>query len=238
VTSSVHAHPRHYVGRLFLLALALPAMLALAGSWAPTAAKADGDPASDVLATQQLFLPQDAAVPPAQQAQLTALLNEAGRGDYPIRAALIASATDLGSVTALWNQPQNYAQFLGQELGLVYHGPLLVVMPNGFGLYHVPKTATAQRALTGGPNPRIGIGAAAITAIRKLSAAAGHPLAPPTTATSNPGATPSSPTPWIVFATGALLIAAAWTASLRARPVSRPRKKPSSAPPNASPWAF
>ena len=203
-------------------------MLALAGASAPTPAKADGDPASDVLATQQLFLPQDAAVPPAQQAHLTALLQEAARGGYPIRVALIASATDLGSVTALWNQPQNYAQFLGQELGLVYHGPLLVVMPTGFGLYHLPHPSTAQRALAGGPNPRAGTGTAAITAIRNLAAAAGHPLAPPTTATSNPRTTRGSPTPWIVFAIGAILIAAAWTASLRARPLTRPPKEPSS----------
>jgi hypothetical protein len=228
VTSSAHAQPRHYVGRLFLLALALLAMLALAGAWAPTSAKADGDPASDVLATQSLFLPQDAAVPPAQQAQLAALLREAARSGYPIRVALIASATDLGSVTALWNQPQNYAQFLGQELGLVYHGPLLVVMPSGFGLYHVHLISTAEHALASRPNPRSGIGAAAITGIRKLAAAAGHPLAPPAV-TSNPGATAGSPIPGIVFAIGAILIALAWIASLRARPLRRPAKKPSSA---------
>ena len=228
VTTSAPAHHPHHVGRVLLRALALLAMLALAGASAPTPAKADGDPASDVLATQQLFLPQDAAAPPAQQAHLTALLQEAARGGYPIRVALIASATDLGSVTALWNQPQNYAQFLGQELGLVYHGPLLVVMPTGFGLYHLPHPSTAQRALAGGPNPRAGTGTAAITAIRNLAAAAGHPLAPPTTATSNPRTTRGSPTPWIVFAIGAILIAAAWTASLRARPLTRPPKEPSS----------
>jgi hypothetical protein len=203
-------------------------MLALAGAWAPTSAKADGDPASDVLATQSLFLPQDATVPPAQQAQLAELLREAARSGYPIRVALIASATDLGSVTALWNQPQNYAQFLGQELGLIYHGPLLVVMPSGFGLYHVHPISTAEHALATGPNPRSGIGAAAITGIRNIAAAAGHPLAPPA-ATSNPSAASGSPFPWIVFAIGAILIALAWIASLRSRPLSRPGKKPSSA---------
>jgi hypothetical protein len=228
VTGSAHAYPRHYLGRLFLQALALLAMLALAGAWAPTSATADGDPASDVLATQSLFLPQDAAVPPAQQAQLAALLREAARRRYPIRAALIASATDLGSVTALWNQPQNYAQFLGQELGLVYDGPLLVVMPSGFGLYHVPHVSTAEHVLASGPNPRSGIGAAAISGIRNLAAAAGHPLAPPTV-TSNRRATGTSPVPWIVFAVGAILVALAWMASLRARPLSRPGRKPSAA---------
>jgi hypothetical protein len=225
VTESPHAHP---VGRLLLQALALLAMLALGSAWAPTAARADGDPASDVLATQQLFLPQDAAASPAQQAQLAALLQETDRSGYPIRVALISSATDLGSVTGLWNQPQNYARFLGQELGLVYHGPLLVVMPSGFGLYHIPHPATAERALAGGPSPRGGIGAAAITAVDELAAAAGHPLALPSGGPTKAGATTGSPIAWIAFATGAILIALAWVASLRARPPRFARRKPSS----------
>ena len=199
-------------------------MLALASTWAPAAATADGDPASDVLATQQLFLPQDAAVPPAQQAQLGALLQEAARSGYPIRVALIPSATDLGSVTALWNQPQNYARFLGQELELVYHGPLLVVMPSGFGLYRFPYPAISERALTGASNPDRRVGAAAITGVRNLAAAAGHPLVLPSAGATNAGAGAGSPTPWIVFATGAILIAAAWTASLRARPLRAARR--------------
>jgi hypothetical protein len=229
MADSANAHGRRQGIRVWLRALALLCMLALAGASAPTAARADGDPASDVLATQSLFLPQDAAVPTAQQAQLAKLLEESALGGYPIRVALIASATDLGSVTALWNQPQNYARFLGQELGLVYHGPLLVVMPDGFGLYHFLRPSTAQRALAGSPNPRAGIGAAAITAIRNIAAAAGHPLAAPTAAATNPATTGGSPTPWIVFAIGAILIAVAWTASLRTRPLGRPGNKASSA---------
>ena len=204
-------------------------MLALAGAWAPTPRRPTAIPASDVLATQQLFLPQDAAVPPAQQAQLAALLQEAARSGYPIRVALIASATDLGSVTALWNQPQNYAQFLGQELGLVYHGPLLVVMPTGFGLYHVPHPSTAERALAGGPNPRCGDRSSSDHRHPEPSRRRRTPPRTANAATSNPGAASGSPTPWIVFAIGAILIAVAWIASLRARPLSRPGKKPSSA---------
>ena len=114
--------------------LASIAILALAAGSLAASARADGDPASDVLATQSLFLPQDAGVPLAQQNQLTALLEAAASSGYQIRVAIIASSSDLGSVTELWRQPQTYARFLGQELSLVYHGPLLVVMPNGFGL--------------------------------------------------------------------------------------------------------
>ena len=36
----------------------------------PAWARADGDPASDVLATQALFLPQDAGIPLPQRGQL------------------------------------------------------------------------------------------------------------------------------------------------------------------------
>jgi hypothetical protein len=173
--------------------------LALASGWSAAPARADGDPASDVLALQSLFLPQDAGVPLEQQGQLVALLAAARRSSYQLRVALIASSTDLGSVTELWRQPQNYAQFLGQELSLVYRGPVLVVMPNGFGL-----------------------GTAALGAIRRLAAESGHVLALPRTtvpsaATSGSAATVS----WLAFAIGIALIALAWAASLRAQPRHR-----------------
>ena len=122
-------------------------MLALAcGSFA-TAARADGDPASDVLATQSLFLPQDAGIPLPQQSQLTGLLQASASSGYPIRVAIIATKADLGSVTELWRQPQTYARFLGQELSLVYRGPLLVVMPGGYGFYRL------EPPLPAGPVP-------------------------------------------------------------------------------------
>ena len=71
----------------------------------PTSAAADGDPASDVLAQQSLFLPQDAGLSSTQQSQLGALLSSASRHGFPIRVALIASPSDLGSISELWKQP-------------------------------------------------------------------------------------------------------------------------------------
>jgi hypothetical protein len=100
------------------------------GGFAP-GARADGDPASDVLLAQALFLPQDAGVPATEQAQLASLLAAAHHAGYNLRVALIARPADLGSVTALWHQPENYARFLGQEQSLNYTGALLVVMPGG-----------------------------------------------------------------------------------------------------------
>jgi hypothetical protein len=222
---SKSTHNRAFRLRLDALAVALVAMLALACVWSAPPARADGDPASDVLATQQLFLPQDAPAPPAQQTQLTEFLQEAARGGYPIRVALIASATDLGSVTALWRQPQLYARFLGQELSLAYHGPLLVVMPNGFGLYHLPPGSTTHLATA---NTSAGLVSAAVTAVRRLAAAAGHPLALPKAKTTKASGN-NSAAEWIAFALGALAIAAAWTASLRTRPLNIGRRKATSA---------
>lgn len=193
-------------------------------AWSPAAALADGDPASDVLASQPLFLPSDAGVSATQQAQLSAVLAAAQRSGYPIRVALIASKTDLGSVTGLWGSPRNYAKFLGQELSLVNQRPLLVVMPNGFGLSGSAHTvASGESALQGIPISAGGGGlaTAALRAVQHLSAAAGHRL--PTPQAGAPAATSSSASvvPWIVFAAGAAMIAAAWTASLRARPLRR-----------------
>jgi hypothetical protein len=201
------------------------AVLALASGWAAGPARADGDPASDVLASQTLFLPQDAGVPASEQSQLGALLMSAQQSRYQIRVALIASPADLGSVTELWRQPQNYARFLGQELSLVYRGTLLVVMPNGYGLYraasHIPG---GRSAVAGAPDPGPDLATATLTTIQRLAAASGHTLPlPKATAPSN-GGSPDT-IAWVVFAIGAALIALAWTASLRARPLRATRTR-------------
>lgn len=196
-------------------------MFALAGGLSAAPASADGDPASDVLAVQSLFLPQDAAVSSTQAAQLQQLINEAPRTGYQIRVALIASATDLGSVTELWRKPQTYAEFLAQELGLAYHGPLLIVMPNGLGL-HAPQRLFAPsthlpaglRSLIPGAN----LGAAAITAIRQLAAASGHPLPAPT-ATGRPHNSTAHTVEDIVFLVGLSICIVAFILSVRDRPL-------------------
>ena len=194
---------------------------ALAGGWLAGRAVADGDPASDVLATQALFLSADAGIGPTQQAQLGAILQSAQHAAEPIRVAIVASPIDLGSVTELWRHPQDYAKFLGQELGLVYRGTLLVVMPDGFGVYRAsPRAGDTASAVTGLSAPGRRLGTATLAAIERLAAAAGHPLAIPQVRTRARGAT-TDITAWIVLAIGGLAIAAAWTASLRARPVGR-----------------
>jgi len=205
------------------------ALIAFAWAWHAAPARADGDPASDVLATQALFLPQDAGATPAQRAQLTALLQNAARRGYPIRVALVASAADLGSVTALWRQPATYARFLGQELAFVHKGPLLVVMPNGFGLTRLGHPPPGESALAALAAPGAGLAGAAITAVRRLAADAGHPL--PVSSVQAPRAGGSSDAiAWIVLAAGALAIAIAWGLSLRARPLRTGPRSAETAP--------
>jgi hypothetical protein len=194
------------------------AAMSLAGS-----AKADGDPASDVLATQALFLPWDANVPTAQQAGLAGVVSSAQRHGFPIRVAMIASGSDLGSVSALWRLPQQYAQFLGEELSLLYHGTLLVVMPDGFGLYGPAPGVAAGHSALAGLHPAAGgpvLGTAALSAVQRVAAAAGHPVTVPTAAATAPASAAGSTgaIPILAFVLGLALIAAAWTASWRARP--------------------
>jgi len=214
-----------------LVALVLTAALAFASGWSAGPARADGDPASDVLASQSLFIPEDGGIPAAQQTQLVALLESAQRARYPIRVALIATQADLGSVTELWRQPQSYAGFLGQELSLIYHGTVLVVMPNGFGVYRSGTSlGAAQAALAGARTPGAGasLGSAALNAIQRLAGAAGHRFTA-SASSAPPASSVASGTPglaeWVALLLGAALIALAWTASLRAQPPRRGRDR-------------
>ncbi len=172
------------------LALGVLAVTALAialGIW-PVRALADGDPASDVLTETPVYVPADAGIPASGQAQLRQLVGEAaGHGD-PLRVALIAHRSDLGSIGALWGRPNVYAGFLGTELSLVAHGTLLVVMPNGYGVDVIGEPDAAARTQAAAAPlihlaPAGGGGAAlvdrAITAVRRIAGTDGIDLAVP-----------------------------------------------------------
>jgi hypothetical protein len=221
---------RDHRARVRRLGTILALSLGLLSLVLPAVARADGDPASDVLATQSLFLPADAGVSFAHESQLNQVLANAAASGFPMRVAVIASSSDLGSVTALWRQPQTYAQFLGEELSLLYHGTLLVVMPDGFGLDGPAQTVAAGHSALAGLRPAAGgavLGTAALTAVRRVAAAAGHPLALPAAAAAVPGPASGStnPIPIVVFVLGLGLIGAAWWASLRARPARLPGRR-------------
>lgn len=159
----------------------LLAALLVSGT-AAQAARADGDPASDVLLSQALYLPVDAGLSAQQQTDLSALLGAAKRAGLSVRVAVIPSSYDLGSVVALWHRPGTYARFLGIELSLVYKQALLVVMPNGVGLnWPGHSTASADHRLatiSPGPDPA-GLLAGTEEAVRAVAAASGVAIAPP-----------------------------------------------------------
>jgi cytochrome oxidase Cu insertion factor (SCO1/SenC/PrrC family) len=169
--------------RAFLaVVLAVLACCAL-GALAPSAALADGDPGSDVLVYQNLFVASDANISIAQQVELGDLLTSAQRGGFTIRVAIIATPDDLGAITQLWGKPASYASFLGIELSLAYAQRLLVVMPDGFGFnWQGHSTAAAYKVLDkiaikpGGS----GLATSTETAVRALAAASGVWLAAPT----------------------------------------------------------
>jgi cytochrome oxidase Cu insertion factor (SCO1/SenC/PrrC family) len=167
--------------RKHVCALALLAVVAVGGPFTALA-RADGDPGSDVLVSQDLFVTSDASASVKQQVQLGGLLQAADRAGFPVRVAIIASRYDLGAITALWLKPRTYARFLGLELSLAYKQRLVVVMPNGFG-FNWPghATASAYRLLTHIPSKlgETGLAGAAESAVRRLAGAAGIKLASP-----------------------------------------------------------
>jgi hypothetical protein len=150
---------------------------------AAPAARADADPASDVLISRNVFYPYNAKIADDVVERLETVLRDAQERRFRIKVALIAQRYDLGGVFQLYRQPQRYAEFLGQELVFVYGGRLLVAMPNGFGYADRGKPqARLARALTGlqapGTDPTR-LAEAATTAVRRLAAAGGHRLPPP-----------------------------------------------------------
>ena len=162
---------------------AIGTMLALAVltiAVAPGIALADGDPASDVLLGQNVFYPYSPAVSAGLQKQLNAETAAASRAHFPIKVALIAAPTDLGAIPTLFGKPQQYAAFLDQEISFLNVKPLLlVVMPNGYGVQHLGPAATRAAATLKRPaSARTDdLARAAILAVPKLAAAAGHPIA-------------------------------------------------------------
>jgi hypothetical protein len=142
---------------------------------ATSAALADGDPASDYLITQPMFVPFGNHTTTKKATELDRLLLDAKAKGFPLKVAVIASPYDLGSIPSLFRQPQRYASFLGQEDYYFFKAELLVVMPNGYGLYKAktgvpPADKKAILALRPpGTNDGDGLIAAAERAVQALA---------------------------------------------------------------------
>jgi len=147
---------------------------------APAVARANGDPASDYLLVQSIFLPFNAKVDPNASKELADTIRAANQKGFKIKVAVIGSRYDLGTAFSLYNKAQKYAQFLGLELSFQFRDHLLVVMPNGYGVSIDGKSDPAGTKLV---NTLLPPGKDATSqvrgatqAIRKLAAASGHQL--------------------------------------------------------------
>jgi hypothetical protein len=178
---------RTRAGVLILLAVVIAAGVTA------SSARADGDPASDALITEEVFYPYSSTVSEGLQKTLNAETSAASRSHFPIKVALIASPADLGSVTELFGQPQKYADFLGREISY-FEGKqllLLVVMPFGYGVRGLSPPAALAAATLKKPtgNQSDDLARAAIVAVAKLAIAAGYPIK------NIPVASPAHPSP-------------------------------------------
>ena len=160
-----------------LLVLAAAAALALPAS----SARANGDPASDVLLLQDVYLPYAPGVPKPLGNTITELLKTTRKAGFKLKVAIIAKPQDLGAVPQYFGKPTEYAPFLHSEIAFNTQKPLLVVMPTGFGVAGLP--VGAEEGLEGVTPPEsadgIELGRAAVKAIVGLSKAAGHPVPEP-----------------------------------------------------------
>jgi hypothetical protein len=157
------------------------------------AAFAHGDPSSHSLEQDVLYPAVGDRPTPETELQLLGLLYAARDAGYPIKVALVANEQDLTDDLSMLSKPQAYAEFVAGEVsrGRSLRGPILVVMPMGYGLAgNLPddetgtlhpltraESATLVAALgpvAGDSGEELAIGAE--TATRKLAALAGHPL--------------------------------------------------------------
>ena len=197
----------------------------LAALFAASSALADGDPASDVLIGENVFYPYSPAVSTSLQKTLNDETTAASRAHFPIKVALIASPPDLGAIPDLFGKPRQYARFLEQEISFLNTKPLLlVVMHNGYGVQNLgPAATTAAESLS---KPRSAqsddLARAAIVAVRKLAAEAGHPI--PAVA-SPPGNGGDSPVLTLLVLALASVAAAGLVLMIRRRPAANTRRR-------------
>lgn len=195
---------------LTVAAVALAAAGALGGTLT-SGALGDGDPASDTLLGENVFYPYQPPVTGSVEQALNAETAAAKKAGFPIKVALIAAPVDLGVIPDLFGKPQEYADFLDQEISFQARQLLLVVMADGYGTQGLTGPAAAAVAGLRPPPGRTStdLAQAAITVVARLAAASGHPLkdVPGVAGDSSAG---SSSTPLIIgLAVAALLVAAA-----------------------------
>jgi hypothetical protein len=166
--------------------LAWPLVLAASCALAVPAARADGDPASDALLSSNVFLPYR----PASSGTRTALKEQIASvytAGNRIKVAVVADKEDLGAIPSLFDKPADYVRFLGQELSMLYVGPLLVVMPAGFGVYDGGRSTAAEDGVLQGiaaphstqPDDLVNAATNAVSALERAGALRSKDILPP-----------------------------------------------------------
>lgn len=209
-----------------LPALAVVAAVALL----PSQARADGDPASDVLLLQDEYLPYAPGVPPDLGRTITDLLKTTRKAGFSLKVAIVADPRDLGAVPQYFGHPQSYAPFLESEIAFNTKKPLLVVMPAGYGAAGLPSGSESGLRGVAPPKSANGedLGRAAVGAIVKLSEAAGKPVpAPKLPKVGAGGGGGGGTSPVIVFGVPVALLALGGAlATLRRRQDARSPRTP------------
>lgn len=198
------------------------ALLALS---APAAARADGDPASDVLLGQDAFYPYAPnTVARELQDALDRMLAAAKAKGFPLKVALIAAPVDLGSVPQLITDPQKYADLLTSEIAFNTKPRVLVVLPTGLGGNNLGDRAGEALAGLGtdADAGADGLARAAMLAIGRLTQANGTPVPVPAVARQTGRSTgerdDGGASPLLVFGLPVLLVGlVAGLAALRGR---------------------
>jgi len=133
-------------------------------------ARADGDPASDILLIQNVFLTYSVTVSPAAKTSLSQEVLRLNKAGFRVKVAVIADPADLGAVPSLFGKPQIYAKFLGTEIAFQYTNRLLVVMPNGFGFWRHGKSIVREKKILTAVKLKQGGDGLAYSAVNALKA--------------------------------------------------------------------
>ena len=155
------------------------------------AARADGDPASDILYGDNVFLSLESPQTSAKGRELERLTAAAAKQGLVLKVAVVRSPTDLGAIPQLYGRAGEYARFLRQELTWGgFKGTLIVVMKGSpGGVAAAGPAAAAARArlsrLKIPPNATLDqLASVAIKTVHAVAAAKHVRLAPPPAASS------------------------------------------------------
>ena len=155
-----------------LLAVALATVLA-----APASTLAHGDPTAHYLETDALLTSYAAPPDVPVELQLRGVLDAAAARGYPIKVVLFADENDTGGELEPLEDTQGYAEAVGRQLSETrpLRAPVLIVTPDRYGvggpLASVPRDMPPVEEANGNALAR-----AAMVAVRRLSADAGHTL--------------------------------------------------------------